>query len=267
MNCDEAQEWITALVDNELSAAERLAIDAHLNTCLRCQGIYAQECRLKQEVQIASAAISAPSALRKAIQRSASRPRRWRRVQTTLRDFLRTPLLRPALGLVVLLLLLSPLMFYRAGGKNIALETLSTHAQIAAGKRTLVRVENPDELKRQLVQAVNGRFAPMGFDLSALKLYPVSGFVEKIAGREVLVTVYQGEGSNITCFTFLGTESDAPADAEKFYDATKKINFYTFSKGDLNAVMHREGDVICIMVAKMSARELLALMRDKARHA
>jgi anti-sigma factor RsiW len=267
MNCDEAQEWITALVDNELSAADRVAIDAHLNACVRCQGVYAQERRLKQEVRIASATITAPSALREMIQRPANRPRYRPRAQATLRDFLRTLLIRPALALVVLLLVLSPLMFRRGAEKNIALETLSIHAQIIAGKQVLMRVEDPNGLKRQLIQTVNGRFAPMGFDLSAMKLYPVSGFVEKIGGRDILVTVYQGEGSSVTCFTFLGSESDAPADAEKFYDATKKINFYSFSKGDLNAVMHREGDVICIMVAKMSARELLALMRDKARHA
>jgi hypothetical protein len=30
--------------------------------------------------------------------------------------------------------------------------------------------------------------------------------------------------------------------------------------------MHREGELICIMVSKMPAANLLAMMRDKARH-
>jgi hypothetical protein len=80
------------------------------------------------------------------------------------------------------------------------------------------------------------------------------------------VTVYQGQGPTVTCFTFLGSESDAPPAAAVFFDAVKKINFYSYGEGDVQAVMHAEGGVICIMVSKMPASDLLAMMRDKARH-
>jgi hypothetical protein len=130
----------------------------------------------------------------------------------------------------------------------------------------LTRVQNAEELKRQLVHAVGGRFAPMGFDLSVMKLYPVAGYVEKIDGRDVMVTVYQGAGPTVTCFTFLGTESDAPPDATVFFDESKKINFYSFASGDFHAVMHRENEVICILVSKMPPAELLGLVRAQARH-
>ena len=267
MNCDEAQEWITALIDNELSAAERVAIEEHLGTCSQCQRLCAQERRIKLDIHRTSALITAPLALRHAIERSGGKASQWHRAKTQLKRFLTIPFVRPALALALVLLVLYPWWFPGSAKKDVALQTLSTYEEIAAGKRALARVDDPNEIKRQLIQAVNGRFAPMGFDLSAMKFFPVSGWVEKIGGREILVVVYQGDGPTVTCFTLLGGESDAPAAAEIFYDAAKKINFYSFTKDNVHAVMHREGDVLCIMVSKMPAADLLALVRDKARHA
>jgi hypothetical protein len=51
----------------------------------------------------------------------------------------------------------------------------------------------------------------------------------------------------------------------RFFDADKKMNFYAFSQGGMNAVLHREGDVICILVSEMSMDDLLALARSKAK--
>jgi Putative zinc-finger len=265
MNCEQAQEWITALVDDELSAEERHAIDTHLAACHQCRQVYEQERRIKEQVRLASTAITAPAALRRIIDGSIAKASGWQRINARLKDLLTMPWVRPALAVALLLLVLYPLMFRRAGNREVALATLTTYAEIEAGNKTLPRVDNPEELKRNLVQSVGGRFAPMGFDLSMMKLYPVSGFMEQIGGRKVLVTVYRGEGPDVTCFTFLGSESDTPPDAKRLFDEAKKINFYTFAQGDIHAVMHREGEVICIMVSKMPAPQLLALMRDKAR--
>ncbi len=267
MNCEQAQEWITALVDNELSKEERRAIDGHLATCGQCQRVYDQEWRIKQQVRLASAAITTPAALRRMIDELVTKPSAWRLAKARLKELLTTPWVRPALAVALLLVVLYPLMFRGAGDRRVALATLTIHAEIEAGVKTLARADNPEELKRNLVQAVGGRFAPIGFDLSMMKLYPISGFMEKVVAREVLVTVYRGEGPDVTCFTFLGSESDAPPGAERFFDEAKKINFYSFSKDGYHAVMHREGNVICIMVSKMPAAQLLALVRDKARHA
>jgi hypothetical protein len=38
-----------------------------------------------------------------------------------------------------------------------------------------------------------------------------------------------------------------------------------FSRGAVNAVLHREGGVICILAAEMHMEDLLALTRSKAR--
>jgi hypothetical protein len=44
------------------------------------------------------------------------------------------------------------------------------------------------------------------------------------------------------------------------------MNFYAFSRAGINAVLHREGDVICILASEMPMDELLALAREKSRH-
>ncbi len=267
MDCEEAQELITALVDSELSEAERRAIDGHLALCRPCQQVYEQERQIKQQVRLTSAALVAPAALRQKVGSWLDKPRGWQWVDGKIRALLTTPWVRPALAVALLLLVLYPMVFRVAGDHGVAAAILKTHAEIEAGEKTVSRADDPAELKRKLVQTVDGRFAPMGFDLSMMKLHPVSGFMEKLDGRQVLVTVYRGEGPDVTCFTFLGSESDAPKGAERIFDEAKKINFYIFSQGDYHAVMHREGEVICIMVSKMPAAQLLALVRDKARHA
>ena len=73
------------------------------------------------------------------------------------------------------------------------------------------------------------------------------------------------QGGTLFCYTFLGSEEDAPANAARFFDSDKKMNFYAFSQGRVNAVFHREGEVVCILVSEMAMEDLLALARSKAR--
>ncbi len=60
MRCDEAQELITGLVDNELTDAERSSIESHLKDCSRCQVLYREEQALKRGICMAGAGVSAP---------------------------------------------------------------------------------------------------------------------------------------------------------------------------------------------------------------
>ncbi len=102
---------------------------------------------------------------------------------------------------------------------------LDSHRNLLSGKTALVRYDDANRLRQELSRAVRDRFAPIALDLSMMRLYPVSGFVQKIGDREVLVTVYQGAGPAITCFTLLGSESDAPERAQHFYDSRHEAQF------------------------------------------
>ncbi|MEX0805692.1 MAG: zf-HC2 domain-containing protein [Candidatus Binatia bacterium] len=269
MRCEEMPELISALVDHELSSEDLAAAQSHMAECGNCRALYEQERALKQQVRSTAVRVTAPAALRQKVQRlfneqapgkAAERKRTWQ-------SWFALRALRPAFAVMLIVLALSPLVYRWWPVENVSLAALATHEEIIAGQKVPARVSDPEELRKQLAQAVDGRFAPIALDLSKMKLVPVTGFMQKIDGREVLMTIYQGDGRTVTCFTFLGDEADAPQAAEIFYDPAMRMNFYLFSRGDVNGVLHKEGRVICLLASKMAAAELLALVRGKPGHA
>lgn len=269
MRCDQAQELITARLDNELSAEEHRAIDAHLHTCERCQRALTSESRLKQQLKLARQEVTAPAALRREIESAIASRRPAVAVKTAgaFASWFSFRSWRPGLAVALLVIAIAALFYGKSPRQDVGMIAIETHRDLLSGKTALVRYDDANRLRQELARAVGGRFAPIVFDLSMMKLYPVSGFVQKIGDREVLVTVYQGGGPPITCLTLLGAEADAPERAERFYDADMKLNFYTFSQDGINAVLHKEGDIICILVSKMSPADILALLRGKSAHA
>jgi hypothetical protein len=334
MRCDEAQDLITARVDNELGADERAAIDAHLTICAECALAFEQESILKRRVRLAGLQISAPAELRRLIGKKSlaatavkktwsGRSLRgrfalpnwrrreeksatptlskkilsewsfrgwfpmptWRRIEEksaalafvkrawsgwSFQVWLALPTWRRAWISAMLVSIVALVIYTREHDESegaFATEAFEIHAAILSGKTALLRAVNLAAMRRELAHAVGDRFKPVVLDLSLMKLYPVAGFVQNIGGRDLLVTVYQGDGPAVTCFTFLGSEIDAPQGAERLYDADMRINYYSFSRGDLNSVLHQEGDVICLLVSKMAPAELLALLRGKSAHA
>ena len=267
MKCEEAQELITALIDREISDQEKSSIENHLKDCQRCRFIYDQEQALKREIHAAGAHLSAPAELRSKIlsdQRvfpaPAGSPRNWKE-----RTWAARPLSRPALALALVVLLILPILYLMQPTREpVSLAALQIQKKIIEGEVSLQKASNQDELRNWQIRAVDGKFAPMEYDLSSMNVQPEDGMVQEITGRKVLVTVYTGNGLSVTCFTFLGTEGDAPENATAFFDPGNKIKFYTFSKDGFNAVLHREGNVICILVSKMPTEKLLAMVRAKA---
>jgi anti-sigma factor RsiW len=269
MRCDETQELITGLVDNELSATERAAVEGHLAECHDCTAQFEQETALKRDMKLAASAVVVPQALREKIEPHSGELRSPARETkgVSVLEWLGALRLRPVYGFAfVALILAATVLFQWRGNKDIPTRALAIHENIVSGKTALVRANDAAQLRKKLTLAVNDKFAPIALDLSMIKLYPVAGFVERIANRDILVTVYEGEGGTITCFTFLGGEADAPQDAERLFDSERKINFYAFSRGEVNGVIHGEGQVICLLVSKMAPAELLGVARGKPHH-
>jgi mycothiol system anti-sigma-R factor len=268
VTCDEAQELITALVDGELADAERASLEKHLEECPRCRHAVEEERSLSRTVRARAQSVRAPAHLR---DRVLADPRIFPEKSQSVRrrqDYsLRRPhLLGPALAAALLLAIALPMYWMlKPGSEPIAAIALETYELFLRGDLSIDRTENPDELVEHLTRAVGGRFHPMGYDFTALQLRPVAGFVREIEGRKILVAVYQGQGGSLFCYTFLGSEEDAPTDASRFHDVAKKMNFYAFSRGRINAVFHREGDIICVLASEMPLEELLALARSKAK--
>jgi hypothetical protein len=268
MTCGEAQELITALVDGELHGAARALLETHLYECADCRTALAAGQALKQAIGGAGAQLRAPAALRARIlsdprifPAQGRSGRRWR-------DYLwpMPPALRPALAVAILLAVALPAYYFMDYRREpVAVAALASYDLFLQGKLPARRGANADEIAAQLTRAVGGRFHPMGFDFSAMGLRPVAGSVREIQGRKILVAIYQGPDGAILCYTFLGSEEDAPPNSARFFDSEKKMNFYAFSRGRVNAVFHREGDVICILASEIPMAELLAVTRSKAR--
>jgi mycothiol system anti-sigma-R factor len=268
MKCEEAEELITAFVDNELAQADRSTLETHLATCARCRRILGQEQALKAAVRAAGLSIGVPVSLRERVLSDANAfpqgpnwLKRW-----TERSWLQTGWRGPVFALGLVLLLAIPIFYFlNQSSESISLAAIETYERLLQGDLPMIRAKSAGEMKEALARAVGGSFSPMGYDLSMMNLEPAAGTVHEINGRKIVVTVYRGQGSSLICYTLLGTDQDAPANAAVFFDPEKKMNFYAFSYGGVNAVLHREGNTICILASKMLMQDLLALARSKAR--
>ena len=266
MKCEEAQELITALVDGELVHVERTAVEDHLGGCARCRWAYAEEQTLKREIHKIGVSISVPAELKRKIltdhgvsPRELEPSRGWNKMVLPFRPFF-----RPAFGLALLLIVLLPMIYLmQSHNQPISLAALEIQEKIMGGELSLRTAKNQTELRDWQIRAVNGKFEPMGYDLLSKPFQPVGGVVQEVNGRKMLVTVFKGTGMSVTCFTFLGTEEDAPKDASVIFDHGRNIDFYTFSRNGYNAVLHRKDNVICILVSKMPTEELLDLARGQ----
>lgn len=266
LSCDEARELITGRVDEELAAPERTALEGHLKDCPDCRGQLERETALKSLLKRASAAVAAPAALRAKIKREIRSEGAAEAAPKRAAARMGFSLPRPVWAFAVVIAVIAAAIYQFWPREDIGATAIATHQSVVTGKRALVRTGDPTELRRRLAVAVDNRFSPVALDLSVAKLYPVAGFVMKIAGRDVLVTVYEGDGPTVTCYTFLGSEADAPKGAVLSRDEESRADFFLFSQGDMSAVMHRTGEVICILIAKLPGAELLDLIQGKAHH-
>lgn len=267
MKCEEGRELITGLVDDELSPVESSSIREHLGVCPNCPQIYSLESSMKRMLRQAAMDMRAPPELKKRILRQQRRSLR-REWWSELRESL--PRIASVAGqaAVIASLLVIPILFARYWLTSpyfpIVPGIFQSYRQITHDEIAPIAMNNLAELKEQLSQSVDQQFAPMAYDFSTMNLHLVGGMVQEIANRRVLVAVYQGNGSTIVCYTFVGSEDDAPAIAEVSFDAEKRMNFYRFFYNETNAVMHREGKIMCILMSQIARDELLALARAKA---
>jgi len=269
MTCEQAEALISALVDNELSDPERSSIEGHLRDCPRCQRAYEWERALNGEIRMVSASVVAPVDLRQRIlsdqltmPKEAESPNRRNKLILRLEPFFRPVFVS---GLLVILVI-SILFLMQPPSQPISLAALQIRAKIVRGEVSLREATNTDELHTWLRRTVDGKFGPLRYDFSPLNVKPVGGTVQEVKGRQILVAVFRGNGLSITCFTFLGTEEDAPKNATVSFDPEKRMRFYTFSRDGIHAVLHREENVICILVSNMPPEELLSLVKSSSPH-
>lgn len=264
MNCEKAEELITALVDGQLAESERGELENHFKGCTQCRFALAQERNLKKAIFTAGRELRAPAALKESLLND---PRLFATAAPRLSFMRRLDLHRhgAAIALAASLAVVVSAWLLRPNSPAIALAAVSTYAQAFEAGPLTIQSADIKVLTSALTAMVQARFKPMGYDFAMMQIHPTGGALRTIAGREVLVTRYLGPGHALLCYTFLGDESDAPAGAAVFHDAAKGLDFYAFTLGNVNAVLHRENGVICILAAEMAMNELIELARAKAK--
>jgi anti-sigma factor RsiW len=269
MKCEQAEELISALIDDELSDPERSSIEGHLKDCTKCQRAYEWGRVLNGEIRTASASVVAPVDLRQrilSVQRTTTKEAESSKGRSKLILRLQ-PFLRPTFAFALLVILVISIFLLRQSpSQPISLAALQIRAKIARGEVSLREATDTDELHTWLRRSVDGKFGPLGYDFSSMNVRPVGGTVQEVEGRQILVAVFRGDGLSIMCFTFLGTEEDAPKNATVFFDPEKQMRFYTFSRDGIHAVLHREDNVICMLVSNMPPEELLSLVKSSSPH-
>ncbi|MEX0802518.1 MAG: zf-HC2 domain-containing protein [Candidatus Binatia bacterium] len=267
MKCEEAQELITGLVDNELSTQESALITAHFGECAACPRSFSREYALKHLLRNAATTIHAPTELRAKILCEQSRYTRkaWLSKLWEVLPPVRAIAVQAAVVAALLAVPFFTARYWLASPHfPIVPGIFQSYRQITDGEIVPVKMKNRAELKEELTQLVDGQFAPMAYDFSSMNIHLVGGLLQEIANRKVLVAVYQGNGLTIICYTFIGSDGDAPEIAEMFFDAEKGMDFHQFFYTHTNAVMHREGSINCILMSQMPMPELLELARAKA---
>src|SRR5262245_39517383 len=140
MKCEQAEELISALIDNELSGPERSSIEGHLRDCPRCQRAYEWGRALNSEIRTVSASVVAPVDLRQRIlsdQRTTSKEAVSSKGRSKL--FVRLqPFLRPAFASALLVILVISIFFLmQSPSQPISLTALEIRSKIVGGEVAL----------------------------------------------------------------------------------------------------------------------------------
>jgi anti-sigma factor RsiW len=124
--CEEAQELITAHVDNELDAEERAVIHAHLQSCADCSRAYAREQLLKRQLHLTGREVSAPVALRHSLETKRAAPTAIESgsSQGRLGGWFKFSAWRPALVAAMVLVAVGSILYTQRGSDNLAVAAI-----------------------------------------------------------------------------------------------------------------------------------------------
>src|SRR5262249_49209836 len=149
MNCKEAEELISALIDDELSDPERSSIEGHLRDCPRCRRAYQWERALNREIRMVGASGVAPVDLRQRVlsdqrttRKEAESPNGGSKLILRLQPFL-----RPTFASALLVILVISIFFLmQSPGQPISLASLEIRTKIDRDEVALQDATDTDEL-------------------------------------------------------------------------------------------------------------------------
>lgn len=185
MMCDDARLLLHAYLDNELDAAQSVAIDRHMQGCAACAALHADYAQLHEGFARASLFRRAPDTLRKAWSAEPVVPRAVRAHRAPVA-------LAMAAGFVAALLIAAPAWWYtlhRGTGQSVD-EVVSSHIR-SMQPQHLMDVISTDQ--HTVKPWFDGKldFSPRVKDLANQGFPLVGGRLDVLDGRTVAALVYR----------------------------------------------------------------------------
>ena len=240
MMCDDARLLLHAYLDDELDAAQSVAIVRHMQSCPGCAANYADYTRLREGIVRASLYRPAPEALRK----------QWSAQRQTApvaapQAGKRRPALALAAGFAAALIVTAPLWLYlhhRAGDANPwAGEAISSHIR-SMQPQHLMDVVSTDQHTVKPWFAGKLDFSPRVKDLAHEGFPLVGGRLDALDGRSVAALIYRRRLHVINLYQWPVSATDARQEATQW-------NGYT-------AIQWTAGDMHYVAVSDVGESEL-----------
>ena len=259
-NAHHPADELQLLLDGQLPAERRAAVEAHLAHCQRCQRELDAVRRVKAAVRenlpehaVPPDVVARVSAALVAEARGGP-ARRHRAAQFRRRGAIVGLSLAAATALLVVLA--------RRGGPNLVEAAAQDFASYRAASLPLqLETRDPRALERFFAGGVP--FATRVFDFGMMGYRLMGGQVHRLARRLSALFVYENvHGRFVMCQMYQGRLSElAPGAEEREHEG---IRFRIYRSADLTLVFWQEGSVVCVLVTDGDPEEAVQLAYAKA---
>lgn len=245
MNCIDYRDLVAAHVDERLSAGERSAVEEHVATCVRCQGIYRDQLSARAALRERLPRMTTPPDVRQTV---LSRLQREAAEQTQKSPWRRRVLVGAlAAGL---LLAIVPLLRPRPPSM-LALLAADVHEVSANTGMLAKRTEQVSELRQFYRTTGQIDFERSADDFSSFGLWLVGGVVRPLGGVPTTFTVYDSALGKVVCRRFRVGALRLPVGGQRV--GHNEI----FIEGDVTIVVMNLGDIICTLSTNIPRDEFL----------
>lgn len=245
------EQYLSADVDGELSAAERQAVAAHLANCADCRQLQDDERAFKALLQQRIPMVPAPPELRRRIiaaldsetapERAARRTgrtgrRRWMGAMGALAA--------AAVLAVVLLQGIGPQQLSNKGFDVAVRDYLSSEQSFASNSALSSLPDLAVALASAFGYPYVWDFSPLGMTLVGARIEHPPG------GKTVAYALYKGARGSILCINFRQLDYKLPPGGEELHG----VRFYKYK--DLNIGVVRYGTVFCYLVTRLTPAQM-----------
>ncbi|MGA9363782.1 MAG: zf-HC2 domain-containing protein [Bacteroidota bacterium] len=280
MDCREARDYVSAVIDGEVGAEKRKEFDGHVTICPSCRNELETEGMIKRLIGGKLSAVKAPDDLRISIlqQVHAGFPTQNDErtgVETFLGKVFSRSFLKPvlALGVVVVIALVGISLFGRRGSEPISPASATADMVDQAVEHYSDYLQGG--VKLQLVSSNHAEIRNFFKDKVAYDVYVpdvehaelVGGVLCEHGGVKFLNLVYMMGDKVVYFYTGCSKEMKASGKVGLCAKAESDLQqtgwYFDTTRANCNVAVWREGDRVCSAVADMKQGQLLALLKEE----